>query len=92
LRLCDTAHIQVAGRARRKGSIIYYSENDPTLEGEKALKLEVAGKDASLGLTSLELQEAMERISMITHKKSVSLQLIGQDWARKCVYLQTALH
>jgi ERCC4-related helicase len=63
------AHIQGAGRARRKDSIIYYFENNPTHEREKAGKLDATAKDVSLNLTSHELLTEVARISTKTHKR-----------------------
>jgi ERCC4-related helicase len=63
------AHIQGAGRARRKNAVIYYFENNPTYEREKAATLQATARNMSLNLTSLELQTAVARISTTTHKR-----------------------
>ncbi|CAJ1441340.1 unnamed protein product [Effrenium voratum] len=51
------SHIQGSGRARKAGAEVYYFDNNPGVEEEKAKLLTRVAKDQSLQLSAAELEE-----------------------------------
>jgi len=63
------AHIQGSGRARHPNAVIYYFENNPTLERRKEATLTSTAKDQSLSLNVEDFRKSMASMSIAVDQR-----------------------
>lgn len=62
------SHIQGSGRARHPNAMIYYFDNDPSVEMERAAELTAAARNTALALSSGELDDALRDMNTGTRR------------------------